>query len=75
MRLPELQDKDKEAKTLRAAGLPKDWENVEEMLWYRELAYVSEIICSKVISHHHDNPLAGHFDIDKTRELVSRKYY
>ena len=28
-----------------------------------------------MISHHHNNPLAGHFGIDKTRELVGRKYY
>ena len=28
-----------------------------------------------MISRHHDDPLAGHFGIDKTRELVSRKYY
>ena len=34
-----------------------------------------EIICSKVISRHHDDLLAGHFGIDKTRELVGRKYY
>lgn len=25
------------------------------------------------ISQHHDNPLAGHFGIEKTRELIARK--
>ena len=29
----------------------------------------------KLISRYHDNPLAGHFGIEKTRELVARKYY
>ena len=33
------------------------------------------IIRTKLISHHHDDPLAGHFGIDKTRELIGRKYY
>ena len=28
-----------------------------------------------MISQHHDDPLAGHFWIDKTRELIDRKYY
>ena len=75
LRLPELQDKDEEAKALRAAGLPEDWEDVEEVLQYRGLVYVPEIIRSDVISRHHDDSLAGHFGIDKTRELVGRKYY
>ena len=30
---------------------------------------------SEVISRHHDDLLAGYFGIDKTRELVGRKYY
>ena len=28
-----------------------------------------------MISRHHNDPLTGYFGIDKTRELVSRKYY
>ena len=28
-----------------------------------------------MISRHHNDPLAGHFGIDKIRELVGRKYY
>ena len=34
-----------------------------------------EIICSKVISCHHDDPLAKHFGIDKNQELIGWKYY
>ena len=45
------------------------------MLQDRGLPYVSEIIRSKVISCHHNDPLVGHFGIDKTRELVDQKYY
>ena len=75
LRLPELQDNDKEAKVLRVGGLPKGWEKVERMLQYQGLPYVPEIIHSEVISRHHDDPLEEHFGINKTRELVGRKYY
>ena len=39
LRLPKLQDNDKEAKALRsnAAGLPEDWKNVEGVFHYRGL--------------------------------------
>ena len=75
LRLPELQDNNKEPKVLRAGGLLEGWEEVEGVLQYRQLPYVLEIIRSEVISRHHDNPLVGHFGIDKTKELVGRKYY
>ena len=45
------------------------------MLQYRGLPYVPEIIRFEVISHYHNDSLAGHFGIDKTRELIGRKYY
>ena len=76
LQLSELQENGKEAKLLKSsAGLPEDWKDVERVLQYQELSYVPEIICSKVISRYHDDLLAEHFGIDKTRELVSRKYY
>ena len=76
LHLPELQENDEEAKVLRgSAGLPKDWKDVEGVLQYRGLPYMPEIIRSKVISCQHNDLLAGHFGIDETRELISRKYY
>ena len=45
------------------------------MLQFERLLYVPEIIRFKVISHHHNDLLAEHLGIDKTRELVGRKYY
>ncbi len=45
------------------------------MLHYQGLLYVPKVIRSKLISGHHDNALAGHFGIEKTRELIARKYY
>ncbi len=34
MRLPELQDKDKEAMKLRSKGLPEGWEDIKQVLHY-----------------------------------------
>ena len=75
MRLPELQDDDKEAMKLRSEGLPEGWENIEQVLYYQSLPYVPKVILSELISRHHKNPLTGHFGIEKTCKLVARKYY
>ncbi len=75
MRLPELQDDDKEAKKLRSEGLPEGWEEIEQVLHYHGLPYIPKVICSELISRHYNNPVAGHFGIEKTRELIARKYY
>ena len=75
LQLPELQDNYKGAKVLRAGGILEGWEEVEKVLQHQGLLYIPEIIRSKVISRHHDDPLARHFGIDKTRELVGQKYY
>ncbi len=75
MRLPELQDDDKEAMKLRSEGLSEGWEDIEQVFHYQGLPYVPKVIRSELISKHHDDPLAGHFGIEKTRELIARKYY
>ena len=76
LRLSELQESDEEAKLLRgSADIPEGWEDLEGVLQYQGLPYVPEIIRSEVISGHHNDPLAGHFGIDKTRKLIGRKYY
>ena len=75
LRLSKLQDNNEETKTLRGEGLLEGWKNVKRVFQYQSLPYVSEIIRSDMISYHHKDPLLGHFGIDKTRELVGRKYY
>ncbi len=75
MRLPELQDDDKEAMKLRSEGLSEGWEDIEQVLHYQGLPYVPKVIRSELISRHYDDPLADHFGIEKTCELIAKKYY
>ena len=42
---------------------------------HQGLQYVREIIQTELISRYNDDPLAGHFGIEETHELVARKYY
>ncbi len=75
MRLPELQDEDKEAMKLRSEGLPEGWKDIEQVLYYQGLPYVPKVIRSELLSRHHNDLLPCHFGIEKTRELIARKYY
>ena len=75
LQLLELQYKDEEVKSIRATGLLENYEDFKGVLQYQGLPYVLEIIRSKVISRHYNDLLAEHFGIDKTRELIGRKYY
>ncbi len=76
MKLSELQDDDKEAKKLRSEQvLPESWEDIKQVLHYQGLPYVPKVIRSELISRYHNDLLAGHFGIEKTRELIAKKYY
>ena len=76
LQLSELQENDEEVKLFKSfASLPEGWEDVEGVLQFQGLLYILKIIRSEVVSRHHNDPLAEHFGIDKTRELVGRKYY
>ncbi len=66
LRLPELQAEDQEARRIRAQSLKDGWGDIEGVLNRECLPYLPEIIRTEVISRHHDDPLAGHFRIDKT---------
>ena len=74
LRLQELQETDSEAQKLRQQG-QKAYEEVNGVLHHQGLFFVPEAIRIELISRHHNNPLAGHFGIKKTRELLARKYY
>ena len=75
-RLQEHQDEDDQARKVRTKQSGNaNWQDVKGILYHQGLLYILEIIRMKLISKHHDNPLAGHFRIEKTRELVAWKYY
>ena len=74
LRLSELQESDEEARRIRAEGL-NGYEELDGVLYHQGLPFVPEAIRTEIISRHHDDPLAGHFGIDKTKDLVGRKYY
>ena len=76
LRLPELQESDDEVQRIKATGELQDrCKEVDEVLHHQRLPFVPEIIQTKLISRHHNDFLAGHFGINKTRELVGQKYY
>ncbi len=76
LQLPELQVEDQEARRVREQGPKNGWEeNADRVLCHQGLLYVPEIVRTKLISRHHNDSLASHFGIDKTRELIARKYY
>ena len=74
LELAELQESDKKAQKIRAEGLDR-YKDVNKVLHYQGLPFVLEIIRTELINRHHDKPLVGHFGINKTRELISKKYY
>ncbi len=55
--------------------MKEGYKNVNEMLHFLSLPYVSKIICTELISRHYNNFLADHFGIVKTQKLVAQKYY
>ena len=76
LRLQELQGEDEQARKLRAEQPVKEgWEDIDGVLHHQGLPYILEIIRTKLVSKHHNDPLVGHFGIKKIRELVTRKYY
>ena len=74
LRLLELQESDKESGKIRVEGLD-GYEEIDGVLYYQGLPFVPEIIQTELISWHHDNPLASHFGINKTKNLISGTYY
>ena len=71
-----MQVDNQQAKEIRSASTMKEgWEKVEEVLYFQGLPYIPEIICTELITWHYNNSFVGHFGFEKTKELVTRKYY
>ena len=74
LRLAKLQESDKEAQRIKAEGL-NGYKELDGILYHQGLPFIPKAIQTKIISWHHNDSLAGHFGIDKTKDLVGRKYY
>ena len=74
LRLTELQKSNKEDKKIRAEGLD-GYKDVDRVLHHYGLLFVPEIIQTELISRHYTKLLAGHFDINITKEFINWIYY
>ena len=72
LKLQELQETDSKAQELRSK---EGYKEVKGILYQQGLLFVLEAIQTKLISRHHNDPLAGYFDIKKTFELLVQKYF
>ena len=76
----DLTDKDQfvseVCRELTISGAETDhWQHKNGLLYYDDVVYISESLRENVIRVNHDNSLVGHFGIERTLELVRRKYY
>lgn len=53
----------------------KSWEEIDRVLHYAKLPYVPKSIWMELMGYYHDKLLARYFEMKKTRELVTQKYY
>ena len=85
-RLPELLAEDKGAQAVRkrlatsevnafsgVSGEP--WKESGDVLYYEGKPYIPETLRTEIMARHHDDPLAGPLGIEKTQELLTRKYH
>ena len=69
---------DRKSKRGRRAARRSPWNFRENGLLYHENAlFVPEdqSVRAELMRRHHDDDLAGHFGVDKTKDLLRRKYY
>lgn len=76
LRLQELQEKNYSDWRFKAKILgKKSWEDLKKVLYYQKLLYMPKLIRTELISQYFNSPLADHFGIEKTQELIIQKYY
>ena len=74
LRLQELQETNRKVQELRQQKA-NGYEKIDEILNYQGLPFIPKAIQMELISHHHNNLLAGHFGFEKTCKLLAQKYY
>ena len=72
LKLQELQETNSEVQELQSK---KGYKEVKRVLHHLNLSFMPKAIWTKLISRHHNDLLAGHFGIKKTRELLVQKYF
>ena len=76
LKLAELQEANSKAQRIKKEKLSNEnWQKIDRVLYHHGLLFILKAICTKLISRHYNNALAGHFKIEKTQELMARKYY
>ncbi|PRP73023.1 retrotransposon nucleocapsid protein, partial [Planoprotostelium fungivorum] len=53
----------------------KGFRTEKKLLFYNELLYIPMPLRVTVLQTRHDTPLAGHFGVNKTHELIKRDYW
>ena len=74
LRLQELQETNSKVQELRQQKAD-GYEEIDDIFYYQSLPFVLKAIQTELISHHHNDLLAGHFGIKKTCKLLAQKYY
>ena len=76
LRLSELQESDPKGSELKSKDeLSDSWEDTDGVLYHQGLPFIPEVIWTKLISQHHNDLLVEHFGINKTKDLIGKKYY
>lgn len=75
LRLPKLQNNNVKAEKIQSKDLLEGWKDVEGVLHHQGLLYIPKIISSEMTSGYQNDLSADHFGINKTRELIVRKYF
>ena len=72
LRLQELQETNSKTQEL---GTKDGYQDIDRVLHHQSLSFLPEAIQTKLISCHYNDSLAGHCGINKTWELIARKYF
>ena len=63
--------------SIQEKTLPKQWEVVEDFLYYKNRLYIpeDESLRTTIAKRCHDSRVAGHFGQEKTVEIITRDFY
>ncbi len=66
---------DELAQSILAEPISHPWELENGILYHRDRVYVPEAMRLAITAAHHDTPMAGHYGITRTLELITREHY